>query len=71
MKEELINHLKTKWIKNVAGLWAEAKDYYNYQHIEMGGGYASLNDFISVLIIVKEVHHRFCVSVSECQKNDN
>ena len=48
LKAELVAHLKTKHIDDIASLWGNAKSYYNAQLREMGGSYASWGKSISV-----------------------
>ena len=50
MKKELIEHLKTRSIKDIFALWDETKDYFRSKGIEMGGGYASWGKKIKVKI---------------------
>lgn len=64
-KEQLVDYLKTTHISDVHDLWGQTKSYYRNKLIEMGGGYASWGDKISVKIIVDDNRYSFDVFLSE------
>ena len=65
MKSELIKYLKLKYINDVHTLWGETKNYYKSKLIEMGGGYASVGNDISVILNINNKLERFKVSIAE------
>ena len=64
-KEELVKYLKTKHFNNIQGLWGETKYYYKNRLIEMGGGFASFGDYISVVVNIDGKQERFKVYLNE------
>jgi len=66
VREELISHLKTRYINNdINRLWGETKSWFKDRLIEMGGSYASFGKDISVRAILNKKEIEFKVSLKE------
>lgn len=66
MKQELIEHLKTRGITDIHHLWAESKNYYDDKSIVMGGGYCSWRYYIRVTLNINGKLERFEVKIEDC-----
>lgn len=68
-KQELLEHLNTKVIKDVSVLWAYTKEYYLRKKISQGGSYHSSGDKIHVMIRINKDICDYYVYLNELKEN--